>query len=77
MHGAEEDRAERRMPGLSSRKRMHDSYAITSQNDVESRGGMRDAFITVSGDTFPLRVVAMGFEAWIRLVHEAEEEERG
>ena len=74
MHWTEDDRsgAERRTPGLTSRKRMQDSYAITSQNDVESRGGMRDAFITVSGDTFPLRTVAMAFASWIRFLHEVE-----
>ncbi|KAI9681443.1 MAG: hypothetical protein M1817_002727 [Caeruleum heppii] len=33
--------------GLASRKRMHRSYEITSQNDVERQGGMRDAYITV------------------------------
>lgn len=32
--------------GLSSRKRMHESYQITSQNDAERQGGMRDAHIT-------------------------------
>ena len=63
---------ERRTQGLTSRKRMQDSYAITSQNDVESRGGMRDAFITVSGDTFPLRTVAMAFASWMRLLGEVE-----
>ncbi|MCJ1378224.1 hypothetical protein MMC17_001321 [Xylographa soralifera] len=34
--------------GLASRKRMHDSYQIVSQNDVERQGGMQDAFITRS-----------------------------
>ncbi|MCJ1409144.1 hypothetical protein MMC19_003222 [Ptychographa xylographoides] len=34
--------------GLASRKRMHDSYQIIGQNDVERQGGMRDAFITRS-----------------------------
>ncbi|KAL8792941.1 MAG: hypothetical protein Q9195_004438 [Heterodermia aff. obscurata] len=32
--------------GLESRKRMHDSYQITSQNDAERQGGMREAFIS-------------------------------
>ncbi|KAI9876852.1 MAG: hypothetical protein M1830_005462 [Pleopsidium flavum] len=32
--------------GLASRKRMHQSYQITSQNDVERQGGIRDAYIT-------------------------------
>ncbi|CAL5872868.1 uncharacterized protein PFLUO_LOCUS7137 [Penicillium psychrofluorescens] len=34
--------------GLQSRKRLHDSYRIMSQNAVERRGGMSDAFITSS-----------------------------
>jgi len=33
--------------GLSSRKRMHLEYQITSKNDVDRKGGSRDAFITV------------------------------
>lgn len=33
--------------GLKSRKRLQDSYRIMSQNDVERRGGMSEAFITV------------------------------
>lgn len=33
--------------GLSSRKRLHDSYRIISQNDVDRRGGMSEAYITV------------------------------
>ncbi|KAF2192687.1 WD40 repeat-like protein [Zopfia rhizophila CBS 207.26] len=32
--------------GLSSRKRMHLEYQITSQNDVDRKGGRQDAFIT-------------------------------
>ncbi|GAB1214410.1 hypothetical protein ATERTT37_003572 [Aspergillus terreus] len=32
--------------GLKSRKRMHDSYQILSQNDVDRRGGMSDAALT-------------------------------
>ena len=32
--------------GLSSRRRMHQKDEITSQNDVERRGGNREAFIT-------------------------------
>ncbi|KAF2867948.1 WD and tetratricopeptide repeat-containing protein [Massariosphaeria phaeospora] len=32
--------------GLSSRKRMHDQYAITSRNDMDRRGGGDDAFIS-------------------------------
>ncbi|KAJ5526506.1 hypothetical protein N7513_010665 [Penicillium frequentans] len=34
--------------GLSSRKRLHDSYRIISQNDVDRRGGMSEAYITRS-----------------------------
>ncbi|KAJ5787937.1 hypothetical protein N7457_002927 [Penicillium paradoxum] len=34
--------------GLESRKRIHESYRIMSQNDVESRGGMSEAHITRS-----------------------------
>jgi nuclear receptor interaction protein len=33
--------------GLESRKRVHESYRIMSQNDVERRGGMNEAHITV------------------------------
>ncbi|KAF2476321.1 WD and tetratricopeptide repeat-containing protein [Lindgomyces ingoldianus] len=32
--------------GLSSKKRMHKQYQITSQNDMERKGGRNDAFIT-------------------------------
>ncbi|KAJ5989815.1 hypothetical protein N7522_010022 [Penicillium canescens] len=34
--------------GLESRKRIHDSYRIMSENDVERRGGMSEAYITRS-----------------------------
>ncbi|KAJ6168818.1 hypothetical protein N7497_001661 [Penicillium chrysogenum] len=34
--------------GLESRKRVHESYRIMSQNDVERRGGMNEAHITRS-----------------------------
>lgn len=34
--------------GLPSRRRMQQEYQITSQNDVDRRGGNRDAFITRS-----------------------------
>ena len=56
------------MEGLTSRKRMHQSYQILSQNDVQRQGGMRDAFITVSADgPFErLRMFGMGFAEWIR-----------
>ena len=33
--------------GLASRRRMHDSYRIVNQNDVERQGGNQDAYITV------------------------------
>ncbi|KAF3484151.1 wd and tetratricopeptide repeat protein [Arthroderma uncinatum] len=33
--------------GLESRKRLHDSYQILSQNDVNRQGGMNEAFLTV------------------------------
>jgi nuclear receptor interaction protein len=39
--------------GLASRRRLHESYQITQQNDVERQGGNQDAFITVS--KFPIR----------------------
>ncbi|PYH36766.1 WD repeat-containing protein [Aspergillus neoniger CBS 115656] len=32
--------------GLRSRKRLHDSYRIMSQNDVDRQGGMSEAYIT-------------------------------
>ena len=33
--------------GLASRKRMHESYQIMQQNDVERQGGNQDAFVSV------------------------------
>lgn len=36
-----------RVGGLESKKRIHESYRIMSQNDVERRGGMSEAHITV------------------------------
>jgi hypothetical protein len=33
--------------GLRTCKRMHESYQIMSQNDVDRQGGMSDAYITV------------------------------
>lgn len=33
--------------GLKTCKRMHESYQIMSQNDVDRQGGMSDAFVTV------------------------------
>lgn len=38
--------------GLASRRRLHQSYQITQQNDVERMGGNQDAFITVSSQGF-------------------------
>jgi DDB1- and CUL4-associated factor 6 len=43
----EEDEEPLGVNGLSSRKRMHLEYRITSQNDVERRGGNREAYVTV------------------------------
>ena len=50
--------------GLASRKRMHDSYKIISENEVDRQGGMRDAFITVRGPAPPLRMVPVDFATW-------------
>lgn len=45
----DEDEDERATPnGLASRRRMHDEYRITSENDVQRAGGSRENFITVS-----------------------------
>ncbi|KAM0691777.1 hypothetical protein Q7P36_007977 [Cladosporium allicinum] len=33
--------------GLASRRKLHESYQITQQNDVERQGGNQDAFITL------------------------------
>ncbi|KAG8526759.1 uncharacterized protein KY384_008188 [Bacidia gigantensis] len=50
--------------GLTSRKKMHESYQIVSQNDVQRQGGNRDAYITVG--PFPaLRPMAVSFEEWL------------
>ncbi|KAJ5697172.1 hypothetical protein N7488_010856 [Penicillium malachiteum] len=40
--------AGRTVGGLQSRKRIQDSYRIMSQNDVDRRGGMSEAYITRS-----------------------------
>ena len=58
--------------GLSSRKRMHDSYKIISQNDIDRVGGNNEAYITVSGPSFPLRLMAVSFAEWMDMVREAE-----
>ncbi|KAI9849653.1 MAG: hypothetical protein M1837_002778 [Sclerophora amabilis] len=47
--------------GLASRKRMHQSYEITSQNDVDRRGGRHDAWITVR---VPRRI-GVDFAEWL------------
>ena len=50
--------------GLTSRKRMHQSYQILAQNDAQRQGGMRDAFITVG--PFPrMRTVGIIFAEWV------------
>ena len=53
--------------GLSSRKRMHQSYQIMSSNDAQRAGGMRDAFITVRADGpfLRMRTVEVGFAEWV------------
>ena len=53
--------------GLTSRKRMQESYQITSQNDAERQGGMRDAFITVrsEGPFLRIRTREVDFREWI------------
>lgn len=64
-----ESSAERegRGEGLLSRRRMHQSYQIVSQNDVQREGGMRDAFITVrvDGPFMRMRAVQVGFAEWV------------
>ena len=63
--GSDMDESSRK-EGLSSRKRMHQSYEIVSQNDMQRKGGMRDAFITVSADGpfVRLRAIQVGFAEW-------------
>ena len=53
--------------GLSSRKRMHDSYQIMSQNDAERQGGMREAFISVRTEGTFMRIQAtrVDFQEWM------------
>lgn len=45
---------------------MHQSYQIVSQNDMQRKGGMRDAYITVRGDGpfTRMRVAQVGFAEW-------------
>jgi nuclear receptor interaction protein len=66
-HGAR--REEQEVHGLASRKRMQDQYTITSRNDAERQGGMRDAFITVrpDGNVARLRTVQIPFTVWLGL----------
>ena len=40
---------------------MQQSYQICSQNDVDRRGGMQDAFITVCGPFSSFGVTAAGW----------------
>ena len=58
--------------GLSSRRRMYDSYRIISQNDIDRAGGNNETYITVSGPSFPLRPVPISFAEWIEMIHEVE-----
>ncbi len=55
--------ADPEQPGLASRKRMHQGYQITSQNDVERQGGMRDAYITVRRPLLPR--IGVDFAEWL------------
>ena len=51
--------------GLRSRKRMHDSYQITSQNDVNRQGGMNEAFITVRAiQSLTIHRMRVSFSLW-------------
>ncbi|KAI9823882.1 MAG: hypothetical protein M1832_002199 [Thelocarpon impressellum] len=51
--------------GLQSRKQMHRSYEIISQNDVERQGGMRDAYITVRSPLLGVERVGIDFFEWL------------
>jgi len=42
---------------------MHQGYQITSQNDVERQGGMRDAYITVRRPLLPR--IGVDFAEWL------------
>lgn len=42
---------------------MHQCYQITSQNDVERQGGVRDAYITVRGPS--LARIGVDFAEWL------------
>lgn len=53
--------------GLTSKKRMQQSYQIVSQNDANRQGGVRDAYITVG--PFPaLRTMPISFSDWLAWV---------
>ena len=54
--------------GLASRRRMHQSYEITNQNEVDRAGGNDDAFVAVSAGLFSLRRITMSFADWISLL---------
>jgi len=46
--------------GLASRRRMHESYQITQQNDVDRQGGNQDSFVTVRGIPPQLLMLLLG-----------------
>ena len=59
--------------GLTSRRRMRDSYQILAQNDEDRRAGNRDTFITVGGGmAFPVRTVGLSFSTWVAMLEQAE-----
>ncbi|KAL8665225.1 MAG: hypothetical protein Q9202_002447 [Teloschistes flavicans] len=53
--------------GLASRKRMDQREEIVRENELQSRGGMREAFITVrhDGPYHRLQRVEVGFAEWL------------
>lgn len=53
--------------GLESRRRIHEKDSIVQENEVNRRGGNREAFITVrpDGSFHRLRVVEVGFAEWL------------
>ena len=50
-----EEESQETAEGLTSRKAMHKSYEIISQNDVQRRDGVGDAYITVSAQELLIR----------------------
>ena len=60
----EESQPRNEQGGLRSRKRIDQQYQITSQNDAQRQGGMRDAYITVSHLSL-VRTMPMAFADWI------------